>query len=125
MENKDWAIGESVVVKPHVTDPDMENRSIGGWQGRIIDIFDAEEGNGEKILAIQWDSLTLENISLDHIEWCEKEGLSWSEMNLSTQEVEPAVARDDEDDVEAMIHELREQFLIWFMKKRKMNRSSL
>src|SRR6266568_7884616 len=93
MESRNWTRGESVVVKPDVTDPDT-GRNIGGWQGRISAIFDEME-----TLAIQWDSHTLKSMALTHIAWCEEEGFSWSEMNLSTHEVEPATARDTEDDV--------------------------
>src|SRR2546426_12487164 len=97
MKSRNWAIGESVVVKPGVTDPDT-GRDIGGWQGRIGAIFDEEE-----ILTILWDSLTLRSMPEAFIAWSEEEGLSWSEMNLSTEEVEPASASDTEDDVAATI----------------------
>jgi len=103
MKSRNWAIGESVVVKPGVSDPDT-GRDIGGWQGRISAIFDAEE-----ILTMQWDSLTLKSIPPAHIAWSEEEGLSWSEMNLSLDEVEPAAARDTEDDVAAALKELESQ----------------
>ena len=103
MKSRHWAIGESVVVKTGVTDPDT-GRDIGGWQGRISAIFDAEE-----ILTMQWDSLTLKSIPPAHIAWSEEEGLSWSEMNLSLDEVEPATARDTEDDVATATAELASQ----------------
>src|SRR6266849_1156482 len=103
MESRNWTIGESVVVKPGVTDPDSD-RDIGGWQGRISAILDEAE-----ILTIQWDSLTLKSIPQAHIAWSEEEGLSWSEMNLLPEEVEPAVARDTEDDVAAATAELESQ----------------
>jgi len=103
MKSRNWAIGESVVVKPGVTDPDT-GRDIGGWQGRISAILDEAE-----ILTIQWDSLTLKSIPPAHIAWSEEEGLSWSEMNLSLDEVEPAAARDTEDDVAAAVAELESQ----------------
>jgi len=60
-------------------------------------------------LTIQWDSLTLKSISSAHIAWSEEEGPSWSEMNLSPDEVEPVTARDTEDDVAAAIAELESQ----------------
>src|SRR2546429_7084753 len=103
MKSRHWAIGESVVVKPGVTDPDT-GHDIGGWQGRISAILDEAE-----ILTIQWDSLTLKSIPPAHIAWSEEEGLSWSEMNLSPEEVEPAAARDTEDDVAAATAELESQ----------------
>ena len=103
MESRNWTIGESVVVKPGVTDPDT-GRDIGGWQGRIGAILDEAE-----ILTIRWDSLTLKSMLPAHIAWCEEEGLSWSEMNLLPEEVEPVEARDTEDDVTATLKELESQ----------------
>jgi Calcium binding len=103
MKSRNWTIGESVVVKPGVTDPDT-GRDIGGWQGRISAILDEAE-----ILTIQWDSLTLKSIPPANIAWSEEEGLSWSEMNLLLDEVEPAAARDTGDDVAAVIAELESQ----------------
>jgi hypothetical protein len=103
MKSRHWSIGESVVVKPGVTDPDT-GHDIGGWQGRISAILDEAE-----ILTIQWDSLTLKRIPPAHIAWSEEEGLSWSEMNLLLDEVEPVAARDSEDDVVAAIAELESQ----------------
>ncbi len=103
MKSRNWAIGESVVVKPGVTDPDT-GHDIGGWQGRISAILDEAE-----ILTIQWDSLTLKSIPPAHIAWSEEEGLSWSEMNLLLDEVEPVAPRDTEDDVVAAIAELESQ----------------
>jgi hypothetical protein len=100
MENRNWNIGESVLVKTGVTDPDTDS-DISGWQGRISAIFD-EAGT----LAIQWDSLTLKSMPLKLIAWCEEEGASWSEMNLYKQEVEPAAARDTKDDVATTIAEI-------------------
>jgi hypothetical protein len=100
MESSNWTIGESVVVKSGVTDPDT-GRDISGWQGRISAILDKSE-----ILTIRWDSLTLRGMPPDLIAWSEEEGLSWSEMNLSLEEVEPAAARDTEDDMTRTIAEI-------------------
>jgi hypothetical protein len=103
MKSSNWAIGESVVVKPDVTDPDT-GHDISGWQGRISAILDEAE-----ILTIRWDSLTLRSMPPALLAWSEEEGLSWSEMNLSSDEVELAAARDTEDDVAAVIAELASQ----------------
>ena len=103
MASRNWTIGESVVVKPDVTDPDT-GRDIGGWQGRISVILDEAE-----ILTIRWDSLTLRSMPPALLAWSEEEGLSWSEMNLSLEEVEPATARDTEDDVAVALKELESQ----------------
>ncbi len=103
MKSRNWTIGESVMVKAGVTDPDT-GRDIGGWQGRISAILDEAE-----ILTIRWDSLTLKSMPPALLAWSEEEGLSWSEMNLSTEEVESATARDTEDDVAAATAELESQ----------------
>jgi hypothetical protein len=103
MKSRHWNIGESVVVKPGVTDPDT-GRAIGGWQGRISVILD-----GAEILTIRWDSLTLRSMPPALLAWSEEEGLSWSEMNLSSDEVELAAARDTEADVVAATAELASQ----------------
>jgi hypothetical protein len=103
MESSNWVIGKSVVVKSGVADPDTGN-DIGGWQGRISATFEEEE-----TLTIQWDSVTLKKIPPAHIAWCEEEGLFWSEMNLSLEEVEPRAARDSQDDVTATIAKIASQ----------------
>jgi hypothetical protein len=103
MKSRHWTIGESIVVKPGVTDPDT-GHDIGRWQGRISAILDEAE-----ILTIRWDSLTLKSIPPALLAWSEEEGLSWSEMNLLPEEVELAAARDTEDDVAAVIAELSSQ----------------
>jgi len=101
MENKQWTIGDSVVVKPGVTDPDMDG-DISGWQGRIIAI---NEDQDPVTVGIKWDSLTLKSIPSEQIVKCEEEGLSWSEMNLYASEVVPAFACDTPADVAATIQE--------------------
>ena len=63
MQSRNWTIGESVVVKPGVADPDT-GRDIGGWQARISAILDEAE-----ILTLQWDSLTLKSIPPTHLAW--------------------------------------------------------
>jgi hypothetical protein len=93
MEKNEWTIGESVVVKSGVTDPDT-GRDLGGWQGRIGAIFEEE-----RTVTIHWDRLTLESLPLAHIAWCEEEGLDWSAMSLSGEEILPVPARDTEAEV--------------------------
>lgn len=102
MESKKWTIGDSVVVKPGVTDPDMGG-DIGGWQGRITAIYEDQD---PVTVGIEWDSLTLKSIPEEHIAKSEEEGLSWSEINLYASEVASAVVRDTKADVAATIKEL-------------------
>lgn len=104
-DSKRLAVGESVVVRPGVKDPDTGD-DIAGWQGRIVAIFDDDFTKGKELVQVQWDSITLRNISKKHIAWAEEEGLSWSEMNLWLEEVELAMARDTEKEVVAAIEEI-------------------
>lgn len=90
-------LGDVVVVKPNVEDPDL-NINIGGWQGRVSEI--SEEDN---LVCIDWDSLTLKQMSDEIIDQCEEEGLDWSRMYLSLDEVQPTSARDSEDEVEEVV----------------------
>lgn len=97
-----FKIDDSVVVKPGVMDPDLDV-TIGGWQGRISAI-----DQKENLICIQWDSVTLKNMSAEMIDRCEEEELDWTNMFLSPEEVEPAQARDSLEDVEATVEALDE-----------------
>ena len=97
-------IGDTVVVKDGIMCPDIESLSIAGWQGRVSDVFDADE---EGILVeVQWDSITLRNLPEYFIRQSEDEGLGWDSMNLSIDEVKPIQPRDTEKDVKSAIKEL-------------------
>jgi Calcium binding len=97
--------GDSVIVKPGVKDPDT-SKNIGGWQGRISDI---SEDDGETIVSILWDSVTLKKMPRSMIESCEDEGLDWREMRLGVSDVKTASPRDAEEDVEEAIEEIESQ----------------
>jgi len=95
-----FKIGDSVVVKLGVKDPDTGG-DIGGWQGRITEFYD-EAGT----VGIMWDSITLKSMPLSMIEYCEKEGLDWLAMGVGLDDVEHAAARDSERDVERALAEI-------------------
>ncbi|MHC5761493.1 calcium-binding protein [Nostoc sp.] len=93
-------IGNSVIVKPSVLDPDL-GTDISGWQGRISQIN--PENNS---ICIDWDSITLKNIPSEVIFKCEEEGLDWSQIYLEPTDVELTQAKDTEKDVAAIIEEI-------------------
>lgn len=97
-----FKVGDCVKVKEGLLDPDFDV-DIGGWQGRITMIDEFEE---ETIVVVQWDSVTLQNMSAALVEQCDEEGFDWSEISLQVDEVEPAVCRDDEHEVEHVIHKM-------------------
>jgi hypothetical protein len=95
-------VGDSVIVKPGTKDPDTGG-DIGGWQGRISEL---KEYDGELMVSLLWDSITLKNMPLSMIEQCEKDGLDWQTMGLRVDEVEPALARDTQRDITRAIQEI-------------------
>src|SRR5260370_8471849 len=101
MESNTWAIGDSLVVKPGVTDP-VTGIALSGWQGRLI----ALEDEGDR-LSIQWDSLTLKSMPPAYIVEREEWALPWSAMRLSPHVVLPTSARDREEDVTAPLAPLQ------------------
>lgn len=87
-----FKVGDSVIVKQGVLDPDL-GTDIGGWQGRIVII--ERQSN---LIGIEWDSITLKNIPSSVIDQCELENLDWAQMYLSSTDVELTQPRDTEED---------------------------
>lgn len=103
MAKTELKVGNSVVVKPNIKDPETNN-DIGGWQGRITEI------NGENSICVQWDSLSLKQMPSEIIDQCEEEGLGWSEIYLYATDVEVTTLRDSKKDVAKMIAYLEHRF---------------
>jgi len=99
----DLKIGNSVIVKTGVLDPDLDI-DIGGWQGRISEID--QENN---LIAIDWDSITLKNIPDSIIKTCELEGWDWKRMFLESTEVELTQPQDTEKDVGIVVKKIESQ----------------
>jgi len=91
-----FKIGDSVVVRKGITDPDMGG-DIGGWQGRVNNVEHNEQE--ADLVEVEWDSVTLKQMPYAVIEHCEEEGFDWERMNLLDTDIDPAQPRDTEDDV--------------------------
>ena len=102
-----FKVGDSVVVKPAISDPDF-GINIGGWQGRISGM-DADK-RGQFFISIQWDSITLKNMPGSVIEQCEERGLAWTEIVLAAKEVELTTPRDTEEDVAKAVAKLATKY---------------
>ncbi len=109
MSSSDVSVGDIVVVRSGVSDPDM-GADLGGWQGRVIGIHPGEQ---PPTLDIQWDSITLRSMAPEVIERCEEEGLDWTQMCLEVGDVMVTDARDSEHDVAAVKAELAPRYT-WF-----------
>lgn len=90
-------IGDSVIVKAGIKEPDSESFEIGGWQGRVTEI-DMEFVEGP-LINVEWDTVTLEQMPSEFIERSEIDGLDWREMNLYESELVKAVPRDTKTNV--------------------------
>lgn len=99
-----FKVGDSVIVKPGVIDPDFEN-SIGAWQGRIEEIVDSET------VFIRWDSITLIEMGIDIIIRCENEDFDWEVMYLKEDDIDIAIPRDTESDVANIAAELQSKII--------------
>jgi hypothetical protein len=91
-------IGDSVVVKQGVKEPDLEEFEMGGWQGRITDI-DTKLNKDHILITIEWDSLTLVQIPSDYIVQSEIDGFDWSGLVLYDSDLEKSVPRDKKENV--------------------------
>ena len=80
-------LGDSVVVKTGTRDPDL-GIDIGGWQGRVEEIYD-----GGTVL-VRWDSITLREMGVEIAIQCENENLDWEVMTLDTADIETTASRD-------------------------------
>ena len=96
-------IGDSVVVKNDVRDADFPDLLLAGFQGRIIELSEDEDGN--ELVDIEWDSQSLRGMA-DYVSLCEEEELDWTTCTLFLDEVEPTEARDTPEDVRNVANEL-------------------
>jgi len=100
------SVGNSAAVKPGVMDPDFDF-DIGGWQGRIEEINDDDEG----LVLIRWDSVTLEQTPLELIIRSENEGFDWQVMMLSQTELEITEERDSTTDTQNAADLIKNQII--------------
>ncbi|MBN1429617.1 MAG: hypothetical protein JXB07_14705 [Anaerolineae bacterium] len=104
-----FKVGDSVAVKSGTVDPD-NGQDVGGWQGRVVGFHTYK---GEKLVTIQLDSITLENMPLEVIKQCEEAGTNWAELVLGVGDIQPAQARDTEEQVEE-VEERISAHSFWF-----------
>lgn len=94
-------VGDSVIVKQGVMEPDYEEFELSNWQGRIVDINTKSDANNI-LITIEWDSLTLEQIPASYIEISEIEGFDWKTMILYDSDLILSKPRDLKEEVKKM-----------------------
>jgi hypothetical protein len=78
-------IGDSVKVRDGMMCPDLEDLCIEGWQGKVSEVGEDKDGN--TLIGIRWDSITLKNLPDYFIEQSEEEGLDCARMYLWQEDV--------------------------------------
>ena len=102
-------IGDSVIVRQGVKEPDFEEFELSGWQGRVLEI-DADSDKDNVLITIEWDSLTLLKIPSVYSEQTEINGSDWSRMVLYDSDLEKSVARDKKENVKKAKEELSDKY---------------
>ena len=74
-------IGDHIKVKDGIKDPDFPENELSGYTGSIKVI----KGNNVEIL---WDKKTLNNMTEEFIERCDKKNLDHTEMGLEISEID-------------------------------------
>ncbi len=103
---------ESVVVKNGTLSKDLAI-DFSGWHGRASGIILSEEG--EPLVHVNWDSVTLRSMPTAVMEQLVKEGFDWTGVLLRFQEIEPADPRDTWDDVRDAIENIEEAHASLFL----------
>ncbi len=96
-------LGTSVKVKPGILDPDFEKFDMTNWQGRVVEI----DGN---YIAIEWDSITLEEMPWEYIEIGFEDDYEPFSIWLNINDVEITKPRDSLYDTQQKIDEIYETY---------------
>ena len=80
-----FQIGDSVVVKAGVRDPDDGSVELGGWQGRVVET--SYDHDGSPLVDIEWDGPTLLQMPLELVTVTLLQGLDFGYMCLGVDEV--------------------------------------
>ena len=112
MITTDFKIGDPVKVKEGILCPDMQNLIISGWQGIISDI--TKDDNGNLLIYIEWDGITLENMPDTFIIDSEENGLVFTGMSLWNSEIEIAKHRATKEDRDKTIEKIHDEYMIFW-----------
>jgi len=80
-----FTLNDAVRVRSGVTDPDFPDTPLGGWAGKIVEV---QSGSPPTCL-IRWNQSTLASIHPVYRKRCERDGLTFEEMWLGEDDLEP------------------------------------
>lgn len=98
-----FKVGDVVKVRDGLMCPDDKEVPIGGWIGRITEIWKELD---EVLICIHWDSITLASMPSSYISQLLKDELTFEEMYLYPEDMVMAEARDTQEDVLNVLEEI-------------------
>jgi uncharacterized RDD family membrane protein YckC len=98
--NNSFKVGDSVVVANNTKEPDL-GIDIGGWQGRISEIYEKQN-----FVCVEWDSVSLRNAPDSFFIKSRELGLDWTHTDLDITSIAPAAPRDRPRELAAVIRSL-------------------
>ena len=102
-------IGDSVIVKQGIKEPDLEKFEMSGWQGRVIEI-DNDTDKDNILITIEWNTLTLEQLPSKFIQQSEIDGLDWQSMVLYESDLDKTVPNDKKENVKKVQDKLSDKY---------------
>jgi len=80
-----FALNDGVRVRSGVTDPDFPDTPLVGWAGTIVEV----QSRCPPTCLIRWNQSTLASIHPVYRKRCERDGLTFEEMWLGEDDLEP------------------------------------
>jgi hypothetical protein len=108
-----FTIGSSVRFKPGFREYHFDRFDMGGWEGRIIEIFDSKNpdgSEGEIHVDLDFDSITLRQLPVKFIEMCMEEFIDFRGIDTWVYHLEAAKPRDTKEEVIAARLELDKKY---------------
>lgn len=91
-----FEMDDSVKVREGMMCPDIEDLCTEGWRGEVSEV--GEDKDGDAIIGIRWDNITLKNLPGYFIEQSEDEGSNHTRMYLRSEDAESVEYRDSKED---------------------------
>jgi uncharacterized RDD family membrane protein YckC len=102
--NINFKVGDSVLVANNTKEPDLDI-DIGGWQGRISELY-----RKNNFVCIEWDSVSLRSAPDSFFIKSKELGLDWTHTDLDLKSITPAAPRDRPKELAAIIRSLEDRY---------------
>ena len=110
---KKYNVGDSVRIKDGVKDSCSEHYDIGGWQGRITNIYKNVCflcGNNKQYYEVNYDSITLRQMTPEYINLLIEDGYDFACDEFEKKEFTVVEPRDTLEETEKARKELNKKY---------------